>query len=33
MKKDLAVMVVVLLFVAASFGLAELEKYVGQYQF
>jgi hypothetical protein len=32
MKKKFPVMVVVLLFAAASFGQAELEKYVGQYQ-
>ena len=32
MKKKFAVVVVVLLFAAASFGQAELEKYVGQYQ-
>jgi pimeloyl-ACP methyl ester carboxylesterase len=32
MKKKFAVMVVVLLFAAASFGQAELEKYVGRYQ-
>lgn len=33
MKKNIAVMVVVLLFLAASFGQAERERYVGQYQF
>jgi len=32
MKKKFAASVVVLLFVAASYGQAELEKYVGQYQ-
>lgn len=32
MKKILVVMMLELLFVAASFGQAELEKYVGQYQ-
>src|SRR4051812_31851457 len=32
MKKQFNVMVVVLLFTAAAFGQAELEKYVGQYQ-
>lgn len=32
MTKKLAVMMVVLLFVAVSFGQAELEKYVGRYQ-
>jgi pimeloyl-ACP methyl ester carboxylesterase len=32
MKKKLAVTMVVLLFVAVSFGQAELEKYVGHYQ-
>lgn len=32
MKKKFAVLMVVLLFAAAAFGQAELEKYVGQYQ-
>jgi hypothetical protein len=32
MKKKFAVVVAVLLFAAASFGQAEAEKYVGQYQ-
>jgi pimeloyl-ACP methyl ester carboxylesterase len=32
MKKNFAVMIFVLLFAAAAFGQAELERYVGQYQ-
>ena len=32
MKKKFAAMVAILLFAGASFGQAELEKYVGQYQ-